>query len=54
MRLRLIQPWGRYREGEVIEPADGLANLLIQRGFAEPVIEEERIETATYPKRGKR
>jgi len=52
MRLKLVKPWGCHREGEVINPPDGQANELVRRGFAVP--EPEQVETATYPKRGKR
>lgn len=52
MRLKLIRPWGRHREGEIIDPPDGQANEMVRRGIAEPV--PEQVETATYPKRGKR
>lgn len=52
MRVRLLKPWRNHRRGSVIEPPDGQANLMVLKRLAEPV--EEKVETATYPKRGKR
>ena len=37
VRLRIVKPWGNYRVGAEIEPPAGAAELLVERGFAEPV-----------------
>lgn len=55
MKIRFVRPWGVYRPGQVIEPPDGQANWMVRQNIAEPVsVEPEKVETATYPKRGKR
>lgn len=39
MKIRLIRPFRIWREGQVIEPPDGQANVMIERGYAEKYVE---------------
>lgn len=39
MKIRLIRPFRIWREGQVIEPPDGQANVMIERGYAEKYLE---------------
>jgi hypothetical protein len=45
MRVELLTTWKGFRAGRVIDPPDGVANLLIRRKIAKPALEE--IEQAT-------
>ncbi len=38
MRLRLLKPWNLFTRGTELNPSPGVAELLIGRGFAEPVL----------------
>lgn len=40
VRIRLIKAWGYAAPGAILEPPPGVAALLIERGIAEPVIED--------------
>ncbi len=44
MRLKIVKRWKGYKLGTVITPADGVANLLIKRGFAVPVVETATVD----------
>lgn len=41
VRVEFLVPWNCYRAGQVIDPPDGQANVMIQRGIVKPVEEEE-------------
>ena len=41
MRIELVKPWGFAAPGQVIDPAPGVAQLLIERGIAKPVEEKQ-------------
>jgi len=37
MRLRILKTWRRLKPDTEVNIADGAANVLVKRGFAEPV-----------------
>lgn len=37
MRLRMLKTWRRLKPDTEVNIADGAANVLVKRGFAEPV-----------------
>ena len=39
--IRILHPWRQYMPGDVITPGGGVRQLLIQRGVAELVIEDD-------------
>lgn len=39
MTIQIVKRWKGYKLGAIITPGDGVANLLIKRGFAVPVVE---------------
>jgi hypothetical protein len=45
MKVELLTAWNGFRAGCVIDPPDGVANLLIRRKISKPALEE--IEQAT-------
>lgn len=49
MTIRLVKRWNGFRIGKEMSPGDGVAELLIKRGFAVPVV-----EVATVPGRAER
>ena len=53
MRIELVKPWGFAAPGQVIDPAPGVAQLLIQRGIAK-LAEEKQGFTDRWNKREQR
>jgi hypothetical protein len=49
MRIRLLKPYGFSRPGDVLEPDDPVAQLLIERGIAEVDKEVERMPSSPSP-----
>jgi hypothetical protein len=45
MKVELLKTWNGFRAGRVVDPPDGVGNLLIRRKIAKPALEE--IEQAT-------
>jgi hypothetical protein len=43
MFVRLVKRWNGYRVGKTISPQDGVAELLIKRGIAVPVVEQATV-----------
>jgi hypothetical protein len=39
MSILFLRDWRGYKAGRVITPGDGMANVLIRRGIAKPVID---------------
>jgi len=37
MKIRFVRSWRRWKAGDMMEPADGWANVLIRRHIAEEV-----------------
>lgn len=37
MQVRFLRDWKAYRTGRVINPPDGMANVLLRRRIVEPV-----------------
>jgi hypothetical protein len=55
MRIRLLKPYGFSRPGDVLEPDDPVAQLLIERGIAEvDAPREEKAVMRVVAKRRKR
>ena len=50
MKIELVKPWGFAAPGQVIDPAPGVAQLLIQRGIAK-LVEEKQGFTDRWNKR---
>jgi hypothetical protein len=46
MKVELLTTWKGFRAGRVIDPPDGVANLLIRRRIAKPALEQIEQTTA--------
>lgn len=55
MQVRFLRDWKRYRAGRVIDPPDGMANLLLARGIVAaaeaPPKDEEPVRRKPKPRR---
>ncbi len=62
LRVRIIRPFGGYKEGQEFEWGDGMARILLSRGLVirvedrdeETAAVESRAEKAMYPQGKKR
>lgn len=52
MRIRFKRSWRGYQDGQRVDFADGMANVLVARGIAEPDGEPERVAVAQAPAAG--
>lgn len=42
MKIKLLKGWNGNEQGKVLDPAQGVALLLIQRGYAEEIKPEKK------------
>ena len=53
MKVEVIRSFGAYRVGDLLDPADGVANVWLQRGFAKRVESESQEKSLDQPPKDK-
>jgi hypothetical protein len=54
MKIRVLKSFGAYKVGQTFDWGDGIARIYVARGLVAPMVDEQRIESATMEERAER